>query len=49
MLRKTDTGLPFELRGSEGLVGPEVPPPQSAWSPVTLPWSCYEQSRLLSY
>lgn len=27
MLRKKDTGLPFELHGSEGLVGPEVPPP----------------------
>lgn len=28
MLRKRDTELPFELRGSEGPVGPEVPPPE---------------------
>lgn len=28
VLRKRDTGLPFELHSSEGLVGPEVPPPE---------------------
>lgn len=37
LVRQRDTGLPFELHSSEGLVGPEVPPPEHSQPGHTCP------------